>query len=194
MVLKPDQKNSKYILVADAQRGYKIPGNMAYYMRPELKPELRFNPPQGFKDMLLGVSEILLGVQHTGWQRVGWTNYAHATPNGARVYSGIYGGIFSSMKTFDLPAAFADSLIESHNREHVSVAANCTGMSDAELRIMDTIYYRTKWLQAVSECRAHMSDDEINELLASRETEMKTAFGENNYLCRLSPRGIRFPV
>lgn len=51
------------------------PGNRGHYMRKGLPPEMRYNPPQRFEDMLLGKLPTPLEFDSSDTKWVGWVDY-----------------------------------------------------------------------------------------------------------------------
>jgi len=176
--------NSEQVLFGDVEEVFVLPGNLAHYMRKELAPDMRFNPPARFKKMMLGKLPIPLEFNPSGAQvlHTGWVDYAH--PDGT-VYSGMYnGGAFDYVNTFSVPEQFAGRLIECLNHNDPSLASNCSQLSPGELRDMDAIAMRTEWLFQVAGMRSHATDDDINAALATPEQKehARNFFGEGNSL------------
>ena len=186
--------NSTYVIVGDAEEAWCMPGNLEHYMRKELAPEMRFNPPQRFKDMMLGKIPIPLEyyIPEENIQQVGWVDYAHED---GTVYSGTYnGGGFDYVNEFKVPHALKGCLVECADHDDVSAASNCANLSAAELKEMDVIAKRTAWLFQVAAMRQRATDEDINKALATPEQRenMLKFFGEGNTLPVLC-YPLRFP-
>ena len=186
--------NSTYVIVGDAEEAWCMPGNLEHYMRKELEPKMRFNPPWRFKDMMLGRIPIPLEYYfpEEDIKQVGWVDYAHED---GTVYSGTYnGGGFDYVNEFKVPEALKGCLVECADHDDVSAASNCADMSPAELKEMDVIAKRTAWLFQVAAMRQRATDEDINKALATPEQKenMLKFFGEGNTLPVLS-YPLRFP-
>ena len=181
--------NSTFVVLGDAEEAWCVPGNLPSYMRPELEPKMRFDPPQRIKDMLLGKLPIPLEYHfpEENLKQVGWVDYAH---DDGTVYSGTYnGGGFNYINEFKVPDAFKGCLVECADHDDVSLASNCAGMTEAELKDMDVIHRRAQWLFQIAGMRTRASDAEINAAIATPEQRENTRkfFGEGNSLPLLSP-------
>ena len=107
------------------------------------------------------------------------------------------GGCFNYLDEFTVPDECAGQLVECLDRENVTPASNCAGLSPEELEDMDAIAKRTEFLFPVLGMRARATDKEINECLATEgEREKGIAyFGESNIFpelrdpLMLPPRG-----
>ena len=186
--------NSTFVVVGDAEEAWCMPGNLDHYMRKELEPEMRFNPPQRFKDMMLGKIPIPLEYYFPleDIKQVGWVDYAHED---GTVYSGTYnGGGFNYVNEFKVPDALKGCLVECDDHSDVSPASNCANLSAAELKEMDVIAKRTAWLFQVAAMRQRATDEDINKALATPEQRenMLKFFGEGNALPVLN-YPLRFP-
>ena len=189
--------NNECVTIGDNDQCWTFPGNLGHYIRADLPPALRYNPPLEFKQMLLGQRPIPLQFEcATEPKLAGWVDYAH--PETGIVYSGMYnGGCFNYLDEFTVPDECAGQLVECLDRENVTLASNCAGLSPEELEDMDTIAKRTEFLFQVLGMRARATDKEINECLATEgEREKGIAyFGESNIFpelrdpLMLPPRG-----
>ena len=187
--------NSSFVIIGDSMEAWRVPGNLHHYMRAGLPPEKRLEPPPHFKDMFLGRTPIPLSWWYdlNDLKEFGWVNYAHED---GTVYSGYYNDKDgASVRKFKVPTEYADCLVECYDQDDVSIASNCSSLSEFELKEMDVIAKRTAWLFQVAGMRKTATDAEINAMLAKPEQRenMRSLFGEGNSLSVLS-YPLQFPL
>ena len=214
-----DAVNKEHIVIVEATplqttgkieqvyKGYEVPGNLDYFMRRKEDNKYRYNPPDDFKDMLLGKTPILIKLAcenasevNIEIERIGWVDYVHKENDELCVYAGvkIANSIYDVHKYEIDDKDLADKLIEYDFPNPIKIAhGNCSGMSDEDLKAMDAISERMFFIKNISRLRKQAATNEevqayINTFKTKNNLHIEMSLKEQNVIYDVSSESIQF--